>query len=82
MKYLCLVYSEPNDLGPQTESEAQDLVEEHLDYDEILRQSGHLLLQRPFNPWRPQPRYESGMESYPSRMVLLQRRRSIWAGLS
>lgn len=50
MKYLCLVYSEPNDLGPQTESQAQDLVEEHLDYDESLRKSGHFVIAEALQP--------------------------------
>jgi hypothetical protein len=50
MKYVCLVYSEPNDLGPQTESEAQDLVEEHLDYDEDLRKSGHFIIAEALQP--------------------------------
>jgi hypothetical protein len=35
MKYLCLVYSEPNDLGPQPE---------------ILRQSGHFVIAEALQP--------------------------------
>jgi hypothetical protein len=50
MKYLCLVYSEPNNLGPQPEIEAQDLVEEHLDYDETLRKSGHFVIAEALQP--------------------------------
>ncbi len=37
MKFLCVVHEEPNNgLGPQTEKEAQELVNEHLDYDETM----------------------------------------------
>jgi len=50
MKYVCLVYSEPNDLGPQTEREAQDLVNEHLDHDESLRKSGHFVIAGALQP--------------------------------
>jgi len=51
MKFLCLVHEEPeNGLGPQTEREAQDLVNEHLDYDETLRQSGHWLYAQALQP--------------------------------
>ena len=51
MKFLCVVYEEPNNgLGPQTEKEADDLVNEHLDYDETLRQSGHWLIAQALQP--------------------------------
>ncbi len=50
MKFLCVVYEEPSGLGPQTETEAQDLVNEHLDYDETLRQSGHWLIAQALQP--------------------------------
>ena len=51
MKFLCVVYEEPNNgLGPQTEQEAQDLVNEHLDYDETLRQSGHWVYAQALQP--------------------------------
>lgn len=51
MKFLCVVYEEPNNgLGPQTEGEAQELVNEHLDYDETLRQSGHWLYAQALQP--------------------------------
>lgn len=51
MKFLCLVHEEPdNGLGPQTEQEAQELVNEHLDYDETLRQSGHWLYAQALQP--------------------------------
>ena len=50
MKFLCVVYEEPSGLGPQTESEAQDLVNEHLDYDETLRQSRHWLIAQALQP--------------------------------
>ena len=50
MKFLCVVYEEPSGLGPQTETEAQDLVNEHLEYDETLRQSGHWLIAQALQP--------------------------------
>ena len=50
MKFLCVVYEEPSGLGPQTETEAQNLVNEHLDYDETLRQSGHWLIAQALQP--------------------------------
>jgi hypothetical protein len=51
MKFLCLVHEEPdNGLGPQTESEAQALVNEHLDYDETLRQHGHWITAQALQP--------------------------------
>jgi len=50
MKFLCVVYEEPSGLGPQTETEAQELVNEHLDYDETLRQSGHWLISQALQP--------------------------------
>ena len=50
MKFLCVVYEEPSGLGPQTETEAQELVNEHLDYDETLRQSGHWLIAQALQP--------------------------------
>ncbi len=51
MKFLCVVYEEPNNgLGPQTEQEAQELVNEHLNYDETLRQSGHWLIAQALQP--------------------------------
>ncbi len=50
MKFLCVVYEEPSGLGPQTETEAQNLVNEHLDYDETLRQSGRWLIAQILQP--------------------------------
>ena len=50
MKFVCLVYEEPSGLGPQTAKEAEDLVNEHLDYDEVLRQSGHWLTANALQP--------------------------------
>jgi hypothetical protein len=51
MKFVCLIYEIPNNpLGPQTEREAQDLVNEHLDYDETLRLNGHWLTAQALQP--------------------------------
>ena len=50
MTFVCIVYEEPSGLGTQTETEAQDLVNEHRDYDETLRQSGHWLIAQALQP--------------------------------
>jgi hypothetical protein len=50
MRYLCLVFSEENDLGPQNEAEADALIEEHLAYDETLKQSGHYIIAQALQP--------------------------------
>ena len=43
MKYLCLVYLDENKLHALTKLELDALVAESLDYDEVLRQSGHYM---------------------------------------
>jgi hypothetical protein len=43
MKYLCLVYIDEKKLEALSESERQALVDEALDYDEVLRRSGHYI---------------------------------------
>ncbi|MGH7516754.1 MAG: YciI family protein [Gemmatimonadales bacterium] len=44
MKYLCLVYSEEKTLDAMSASDMQALIDEHLDYDDALRRSGHFIL--------------------------------------
>jgi hypothetical protein len=43
MKYLCLVYIDEEKLDALRESERQALVDEALDYSEVLRRSGHYI---------------------------------------
>lgn len=43
MKYLCMVIVDENKLKAMSESEAQELDDESLAFDEILRNGGHLL---------------------------------------
>jgi hypothetical protein len=43
LKYLCLVYSERNELGPKTQQQQDELVDEHLAYDETMRASGYYI---------------------------------------
>jgi len=43
MKYLCLVYIEEKKLDALSAGELQALVDEALDYDEVLRRSGHYI---------------------------------------
>ena len=44
MKYLCVVYIDERKLEALSESEMQALVDEALDYDEVLRRSGHYIV--------------------------------------
>ena len=41
MKYLCLVYIEEKKLDALSTRERDALIDESLDYDEVLRKSGH-----------------------------------------
>jgi hypothetical protein len=50
MKFVCLVYSEPTDLGPKTDAEAEALVDEHLDYDDVLRMGDHYIISDALQP--------------------------------
>ncbi|HYB44393.1 MAG TPA: YciI family protein [Candidatus Methylomirabilis sp.] len=43
MKYLCLVYIDEARFQALSESERQNLIDEALEYDEVLRKSGHYL---------------------------------------
>ncbi len=44
MKYLCLVYLNEKAFGDMPPSESQALIDEHLDYDDVLRKSGHFIV--------------------------------------
>ena len=80
MKFLCVVYEEPNNgLGPQTEKEADDLVNEHLDYDETLRQSGHWLIAQALQPVETATTVRCETGRFPSLMGHLPRPRKYWA---
>jgi hypothetical protein len=50
MKFVCLVYSEPTDLGPKTDAESEALLDEHLDYDDVLREGDHYILSDALQP--------------------------------
>jgi hypothetical protein len=43
VKYLCLVYIEEKKLDALSKSELDGLIDESLDYDEVLRKSGHYI---------------------------------------
>jgi hypothetical protein len=44
MKYLCLVCNDEKMLDAMPRSDFQALVDEHLAYDDVLRESGHYLV--------------------------------------
>jgi hypothetical protein len=44
VKYLCLVYHTETALAAMPPAEMQGLVDAHLDYDDVLRRSGHFIL--------------------------------------
>ena len=43
MKYLCLVYVDENNRGALPKDELNACIDESLDYDEVLRKSGHYI---------------------------------------
>ena len=43
MKYLCMVYIEEKNLDALPKGERDTCVDESLDYDEVLRKSGHYI---------------------------------------
>lgn len=47
MKYLCLVFYDENKRNALPERESQALMEEALDYDEVLRKGGHFIVAHP-----------------------------------
>jgi len=50
MKYLCLVYIEEKQLDALSKGELDALVDESLDYDEVLRRSGHYIASDALQP--------------------------------
>jgi hypothetical protein len=50
MRYACLVYTEQDKLDGMAESEWNSLVDQHLEYDDALRGSGHFLAGAPLEP--------------------------------
>ena len=47
MKYLCFVFYDENKRNALSEQESQALMEEALDYDEVLRKGGHFIVAHP-----------------------------------
>jgi hypothetical protein len=43
MKYLCLIFFDENKLNALSEKESEALVNESLDYDDVLRKGGHFV---------------------------------------
>ncbi|HVZ14502.1 MAG TPA: YciI family protein [Bauldia sp.] len=43
MKFLCLVYMEPNVFDPFTPAEQQAMIDDSLEYDVRLRRDGHFI---------------------------------------
>jgi hypothetical protein len=52
VKYLCLVYLDEKVLEGLTDRERAALVDNSLDYDDVLRKSGHLVLASALQPVR------------------------------
>jgi len=50
MKYLCLVYNDDRKLDPMPDSEARPWIDEHLDYHDLLRKSGHFIAAEALQP--------------------------------
>jgi hypothetical protein len=50
MKYLCLVYVEEKQLDALPKGELDACVDESLDYDEVLRKSGHYIASDALQP--------------------------------
>jgi hypothetical protein len=50
MRYLCLVYSVEDPVDALTENEEQALIDESLEYDEQLRESGHFITANALKP--------------------------------
>ncbi len=43
MKYLCLIYFEPNVFDPFTPAEQQAMIDDSMDYDVTLRRDGYFI---------------------------------------
>ena len=52
MKYACLVYVDESLVGALAPAEGRRLIDESVDYDWGLRNSGHLILAQPLQPPR------------------------------
>ena len=52
MKYLCLVYVNEMKLEALAEGELQALIDESLDYDDVLRRGGHYIASDALQPVR------------------------------
>jgi hypothetical protein len=52
MKYLCLIYLDEKALDAVPERESQALTDRSLDYDDQLRQNGHLVAAHALEPVR------------------------------
>lgn len=50
MKYLCLVYLDETKLHTLSRSESATLVKESVGYDDVLRQSNHLIVAHALKP--------------------------------
>ena len=50
MKYLCLVYVEEKELDALPKGELDACIDESLDYDEVLRKSGHYIASDALQP--------------------------------
>ncbi|MGE0120918.1 MAG: YciI family protein [Dongiaceae bacterium] len=50
MKYLCLIYNDDKRLDAMSERESQAFIDEHLDYDEALKRSGHFIASEALEP--------------------------------
>jgi len=50
MKYLCLVYLDETKLDALSRSEAAALTDESIEYDDVLRQSNHLIIAHALKP--------------------------------
>ncbi len=50
MKYLCLIHNDERKLEAMPESELQALIDEHFDYDEALKRTGHFIASEALEP--------------------------------
>jgi len=50
MRYLCLVYHDERKLDAMTKREWDALVDAHLEYDDVLRDSGHFVIGQALLP--------------------------------
>jgi len=50
MKYLCLVYQEESKVNEIPESEYNEVVNDTIEYREVLKQSGHYIMSSPLQP--------------------------------